>query len=66
MTPAKSIKLTAKCASIIAGRECVLKYRIMKTAPMADVTITWCNPPLQWMNPNATEEIPMMIKGLRV
>ena len=40
ITPAKSIKLIAKCAQIIAGRERVIRYAIMNTAPMADVTIT--------------------------
>jgi hypothetical protein len=57
ITPAKSMKLMAKCASMIAGRELVLRYAIIKTAPIADAIITACIPRLQCIKPNAIEEI---------
>ena len=56
ITPAKSMKFIAKWASIIAGRECVLRYAIMKTAPIADAIITAWRPRLQWIKPKATDE----------
>lgn len=66
ITPAKSIKLIAKWASMIAGRDLVLRYAIMKIPPIIDVIITACRPRLQCMKPNATEESVTIAKELFV
>ena len=53
ITPAKSMKLIAKCARIMAGRERVSRYAVMNTAPITDEIMTACRPELQCIKPNA-------------
>ena len=41
---------------MMAGKDCVLRYANMNTAPINDVITTTCRPRLQWMRPKAIEE----------
>ena len=44
---------------MMAGREWVLRYNAIKTAPTADAAMIFGSPPLQWMSPKAIAEMPI-------
>jgi hypothetical protein len=49
-----------------AGKDRVLRYAVINTAPMVEVIRTSCRPKLQWMRPKATAEITTMANELFV